>query len=72
MPIYDYNGGMLRVTTNKENKMKIVDTNKTGDYLLVQPKKFNPSLRITTKAGSILCEGKRNYVLAKWKTFKNT
>jgi len=52
--------------------MKIVDTNKTGDYLLVQPKKFNPSLQITTKAGSILCEGKRDYVLAKWKTFKNT
>ena len=22
LPIYDYNGGMLKVTTNKENKMK--------------------------------------------------
>jgi hypothetical protein len=67
-----YNRGTTVNNTYKELKMKIVDTNKTGDYLLVQPKKFNPSLRITTKAGSILCEGKRDYVLAKWKTFKNT
>jgi len=27
MPIYDYNGGMLRVTTNKENKMTFTNEN---------------------------------------------
>ena len=27
MPIYDYNGGMLKVTTNKENKMTYTNEN---------------------------------------------
>jgi hypothetical protein len=31
MPIYDYNGGMLKVTTNKENKMTYTNENELFD-----------------------------------------
>jgi len=56
------------------NKLKVIDQNKTGDYLLVRPNftRFDLSVVITTKAGSIICKGQRDYVLAKWKTLKNT
>jgi hypothetical protein len=56
------------------NKLKVIDTNKTGDYLLVRPNftRFDLSVVITTKAGSIICKGQRDYVLKKWKTLKNT
>jgi hypothetical protein len=48
----------------------IIDTNNAGDYHLVQTSDY--SLQIVTKGGSILCQGSRDYVQHKWKTFKNT
>ena len=58
----------------KMNKLKVIDTNKTGDYVLVRPNftRFDLSVVIATKAGSIICKGQRDYVLKKWKTLKNT
>jgi hypothetical protein len=49
--------------------MKILDTNKHGDYRLVR---HHGKLTIRTKAGSILVQGKSTYVLSKWRNFKNT
>jgi hypothetical protein len=48
----------------------IIDTNNHGDYHLVQTSDY--SLQIVTSSGSILCQGSRDYVQHKWKTFKNT
>ena len=57
------------------NKLKVIDTNKTGDYVLVRPNftRFDLSVVIATKEGSIVHKGEREYILKKWKkTFKNT
>jgi hypothetical protein len=72
-----YNRGTTVNNTYKElemNKLKVIDTNKTGDYVLVRPNftRFDLSVVIATKAGSIICKGQRDYVLKKWKTLKNT
>lgn len=48
----------------------IIDTNTTGDMLLVQTPDY--SLVITTKAGSVIHQGSRAYVTKKWQTKKNT
>ena len=62
---------MTNNNTTKVNTMKtIIDTNTAGDYHLVQTSDY--SLQIVTKGGSILCQGSRDYVQHKWKTFKNT